>query len=92
MQGCVNRIIFVPLTLGTSLATKVLTRVGGWIRVVTTSLADGTVGEGVMVGWGGGVVSVEAASRAGGAGGRGGNSGVGAFWASRTGGFARCCR
>ena len=69
MQGCVNRIVFVPLTLGTSLATKVLTRVGGWIRVVTTSLADGTVGEGVVVGWGGGVVGVIAASGASGAGG-----------------------
>jgi len=64
----VGIVVAVALAERTQLALYMLRGIGPIIRNVPASLADGTVGEGLVVGWGGGVVSVEAASGAGGAG------------------------
>jgi hypothetical protein len=85
----VSIIVAVALSERAQLTLYMLSGIGTIIRYVLASLADEAVGERVMVGWGGGIVGVEAARWTGNAGIRGG-SGVGAFWARSAGG--RACR
>ena len=85
-----DSIVFIVRPWIASFAGVVEGGIGGGVGVVLASLADEAVGERVMVGWGGGVVGVIAASGAGWAGSSAFGVGVGAFWARSAGG--RACR
>ena len=83
-------VIFIVRPRIASFAGVVEGGIGGGVGVVLASWADETGGERVVVGWGGGVIGVEAASGEGWAGSSAFGVGVGAFWACRAGGHA--CR
>ena len=88
MRQDTDPVIFIVRPWIASFAGVVEGGIGGGVGVVLASLADEAVGERVMVGWGGGVVGVIAASGAGWAGSRAFGVSVGAFWARWAGGSA----
>ena len=56
MSAGVSIIVAVALSKRAQITLYMLCGIGSFIRDVLASLADGAVGEGVMVGWGGGIV------------------------------------